>query len=413
MPAPSAAKPAAVAAKAGLYSSKGPLLMTGIVASKAPSLLVGLVAVLILASEVKPQKHDIPKIRHAAAQKAETQPAPPVPEVPASAVARLQLPPPPAPTLPAAAPPQQSETPPQQSETPPPVETPAPKVASEPVELPPGTRMVVPMRAETPPPKASPKPRPAADPPSPPRAAPEPLIVTPMKPAPSEKKPALQRPPGRPKPPAARPPAPETPTISALAPADAPVPETPEAVDGSENRATGRALLRMLEHGKGPKIEIAWPNSAAERQRLYRRFTRCYGMQAAVLDSANKLFAANSAPGESWDIDRDRYSGFLRSPAGESIGPERRRFSEIAARHRLTSWRPVRVFPRNVDAVLLGGLETILGARYQSSGNIRATYDLDGAKIYLTAITVDARGVAGRVDLSGVASRGCRTTARS
>lgn len=410
MPAPSAVEPTRIAAPSGLYSSKGPLLMTSIVASKAPSLLVGIVAVLILASEIEPRKLDTPKIRFAKTPQSESRPEASKPSAAAVPIARLQLPPAPVRAVTAAAP------------------------RAEPK---PAVRPVVPLRAETPPSSAPRQtPRPAPPPPAtPPKAAePKRRVITPMKPAKPD--PAPQAPAAEPsrlvvtpmKPAEPRPTPPSEPVTRKVAPVvtkaakaqrdvAAIAPQNParrnpaRPFDGSENRAIGRALLRMLEHGKGPTIEIAWPESQLGRQRLYRRFIQCYGMRAAVLDSTNKLFDGRSNPGVSWNIDVDRFSGFLRSPAGEPIRQESRRFAQIAARHDLTSWRPVRVFPRNVDAVLLGGLEAVLDKRYQSSGKIRGTYKLIGAKVLLTAITVDGREVAGRVDLSGVAARACRVAA--
>jgi hypothetical protein len=155
------------------------------------------------------------------------------------------------------------------------------------------------------------------------------------------------------------------------APAETAAPASP-VVEAAPNRKEGGALLRLLEHGKGPTIEIAWPRSAADQRALYHRLTRCYGMRAAVIGPRSRLFAADSPAGEPWDIDRDRISGFLRSPRGEEIPEESRAFASIARRHGLTGWRPVRVFPRDVDAALLGGLARLVGPGYRSARSITA-----------------------------------------
>jgi hypothetical protein len=173
-------------------------------------------------------------------------------------------------------------------------------------------------------------------------------------------------------------------------------------------RKAGRALLRLLEHGKGPSVEIAWPDAARDRARLHRILGRCYGMRLAVMDGADRLFAASDPAGSPWRMDLDRFSGFLRSPAGQPVADEGRVFAGLARRHRLADWRPVRVFPRAVDAVLLGGLQHVVGAAYGSAGAITASYALSGRRLMLSSIRVDGRAVIGAVDLTNAADIGCR-----
>ncbi|MHA1108795.1 MAG: hypothetical protein ACTSQV_06730, partial [Alphaproteobacteria bacterium] len=152
-------------------------------------------------------------------------------------------------------------------------------------------------------------------------------------------------------------------------------------VDGARNRKAGGALLRLLEHGQGPTIEIAWPRRADARRALYRQLTQCYGVKAAVLVGGSKLYASAGTPGQPWPIDMDRFSGFIRSPRGEAIAEEARVFARIADRHGVADWRPVRVFPRHVDAALLGGLGALLGPLYKSAKQIRAAYRWDRARL--------------------------------
>jgi hypothetical protein len=159
-------------------------------------------------------------------------------------------------------------------------------------------------------------------------------------------------------------------------------------------------LLRLLEHGKGPTIEIAWPQASADRLALYRLLTRCYGMRAAVLGPRSRLFAADGPAGQPWDLDRDRVSGFLRSPRGVAIPEESRAFARIARHHGLTGWRPVRVFPRDVDAALLGGLAQLLGPRYRSSSAITAAYSPGGTTLTLDRFRIDGAPVAGGIVLA-------------
>ncbi len=236
------------------------------------------------------------------------------------------------------------------------------------------------------------------------------LVVTPLSPAkPASKPKPLRKPPPRmalrvrktPKAPPAKP------KPRPMAPAAVAKPAPPLA-DGSRIRKAGRVLLKLREHGKGPTVEIAWPDTGAARRRLYRRLVRCYGMRAAVLDGQDRLFAPTGPAGSPWNIDLDRFSGFLRSPAGQPIPEESRVFATIAARHQLQNWRPVRIFPRNVDAVLLGGLQHIVGGRYGSARLITAAYISRGSRLILGSVRVDGRALPGAVDLTGTAKFTCR-----
>lgn len=177
------------------------------------------------------------------------------------------------------------------------------------------------------------------------------------------------------------------------------VASTTAMVDGAQNTKSGGALLRLLEHGQGPVIEIAWPRRADARRALYRQLTQCYGVKAAVLAGGARLFAATGNVGETWPINMDRFSGFIRSPQGEAIAEEARVFASIADRHRLTDWRPARVFPRHVDAALLGGLGAVLGQRYKTARLIHAAYSWDRSRLILGDFTVDGRPLTGSVML--------------
>jgi len=173
--------------------------------------------------------------------------------------------------------------------------------------------------------------------------------------------------------------------------------------------AEGRPLLRILEHGSGPVIEIAWPDGQAARERLYETFTACFGMRVAVMDRDGTLFAAEGRAGSPWAVNLDRYSGFVRQPAGRLARAELRD-AERALAHHGAGLRasPVRVFPRRVDALLLGGLRRVAGERYGGADRIRATYGLDGRRVFVTGISVDGRPLAGRIDLSLASLARCR-----
>lgn len=174
----------------------------------------------------------------------------------------------------------------------------------------------------------------------------------------------------------------------------------------------GRTLLRLLEHGAGPEIELAWPDSAAHRARLYQRLRDCYGVRVALMDGRDRLFAARGTVGAAWDLNLDRYSGFIRRPVGRLAQGEAEAAARIRAYHGgLPGARPVRVFLRRVDALLLGGLNRIVGPGYADRRTIRARYRLDGTRLLVERVEADGYALPGRIDLSAAARRACRHAA--
>ena len=180
-------------------------------------------------------------------------------------------------------------------------------------------------------------------------------------------------------------------------------------VDGSEAQAaSGRVLLRLLEHGSGPTVEIAWPSRAQERERLYDRFLRCYGMTVAIMDDGNRLFVAEGPSGQPWTINMDRYSGFVRQAKGLVTRSEGVRVRAIRDLHPgLRRGQPVHVFPRATDAVLLSGLRRLVGEAYAGAQDIRAVYRFGGRRLFVEDVRIEGEAVAGRIDLSGAARPNC------
>jgi hypothetical protein len=169
--------------------------------------------------------------------------------------------------------------------------------------------------------------------------------------------------------------------------------------DGAAVREGG-VLLRLLEHGAGPTVEIAWPSGMSARNRLYETLRHCHGMRVAVFVQDRGLFLADSAPRQAQTLDTDRYSGFVRQSQGSVITAEARIAQQIRQRHSL-AFRGgfVRLFPRSEDALLLGGLSTLTGKGYQDAHTIRAIYRHEGNRLYIENITMDRQDVEGRIDL--------------
>ena len=125
--------------------------------------------------------------------------------------------------------------------------------------------------------------------------------------------------------------------------------------------ADGRALLRILEHGKGPSIEIAWPTSARLRSRLYRVLVKCYGLQPGIVSANDAAYVLNARTGEITPLDLDRTSGFVRVVSGASVAGEVAAFGRLRrALADVANSTTVRTFPRRFDAMLLGGLRVLV-----------------------------------------------------
>ena len=182
----------------------------------------------------------------------------------------------------------------------------------------------------------------------------------------------------------------------------APVEITPEAV------REGRALLRLLERGEGPDIEIAWPAAAAARSELYRLFANCLGMRTIVMTDGGEMFGASGDGFDTGEFNSDRYSGFVRQPAGGMSADERRHVEAIRHRHGLRSGQVLRLFPRRVDAILLGGLQRIAGDSFDKGIRIRARYSAVGNGVQVADIQVEGRGTDETLVLPFNTQRACR-----
>lgn len=264
-------------------------------------------------------------------------------------------------------------------------------------------------------PEIEPEPAPDPTPEPEPEPTPEPIkLFTPLKPAPRAA-PVVERLPDpksrlapRPEPePLAKPlPRPRPVLPPPVAPAERTV-TVAVAVTTPEARQ-GRALLRLLEHGDGPGIEIAWPSSFRERQSLYRVLKECYGMRLALLDKSGNLYIAEGARGRRWDINQDRFSGFVRQPDGSTTADENRLAQSIRAYHKIGGGVPVRIFPRKVDSVLLGGIHALLGEGYAKARSIRATYRHTGSGLFIEDIRADGVRVPGRIAFANAQRAVCR-----
>lgn len=167
-------------------------------------------------------------------------------------------------------------------------------------------------------------------------------------------------------------------------------------LDTSPITKEGRTLLRLMEHGSGPSIGLAWPEGDVARSSLYKILRGCYGMKTALMDVDGTLYSSTES--RKWRPDMDHYSGFVRQPSGLLPSDENKEAEAVRRRHRLSPDSTiVRLYPRRVDAVLLGGLQNLLGQRYRKAKIIHGNYRQYGQDIFIDNITADGALVRGRI----------------
>ena len=164
----------------------------------------------------------------------------------------------------------------------------------------------------------------------------------------------------------------------------------------ADDAKNGRTLLRILEAGKGPSVTLSWPSDQGSRETVYALLKKCYAMKTVVYVKNSGLYRRDDPSGSTWKLNTDAMSTFIRQPSGGFSDEEAGIIASINTRHSLRSGVPVRIFPRSVDASLLGGIRRLVGGRYSAAKTITADYFASGEGIGLTNIGVDDANIPGR-----------------
>ena len=164
------------------------------------------------------------------------------------------------------------------------------------------------------------------------------------------------------------------------------------SLDKNAPLANGRVLLRQLENGKGPEIQIAWPEQTRFKEKIYDILNKCYGMQTARMNSKDELFHSTGPSGVRWAINMDKMSGFIREVSGLIPQAEQIHVRLINRKHTNENFKStIRIFPRVVDAHLLANLRSLAGEDYSTSKNISAAYGLKNNSILIKHVRVDGK----------------------
>ncbi len=129
-------------------------------------------------------------------------------------------------------------------------------------------------------------------------------------------------------------------------------------------------------------------------------------MRVALIDAQGQMFTSREPAGHPWQINMDKYSGFIREPSGYSGAAERRDVEDVHTHHgSLNNPSPIRIFPRQVDATLFGGLARFVRRGAEMHQAIRARYHMAGVQVSILDIYVDDKPVVGGFRLKPM--RGC------
>ena len=177
---------------------------------------------------------------------------------------------------------------------------------------------------------------------------------------------------------------------------------TPRAIQaplnaGKDQEVAGRPLLRLLEHGRGPSVEIAWPGHSVARAKLYDLLRRCHGLRTVLLRDQEILMSTRAGAPETFDA--DRHSGFIRAIQGPSPRREAARIEKLRGHHDARGGVPVRLLSRQFDARLLGGLNDLVGTGYRGAKTVTARYAVAGDRIMVHGLVVDGSKIEGRIEI--------------
>ena len=169
---------------------------------------------------------------------------------------------------------------------------------------------------------------------------------------------------------------------------------------------TGAIALRLIEHGQGPDIQIMWPADISQREEVWTRLTQCMGMIIARLSPNGKLYRLKDPAGQSWSVETDIWSGFMRQADQPATRDEAGLWQAIDGRHGLSrSVQSVRLFPRHMDSVFLGGLSRHIGQPLNQVSHVSAAYTARQNGVLLTDIRINGTDIPGHVWL--ISPHGC------
>jgi len=230
-------------------------------------------------------------------------------------------------------------------------------------------------------------------PPPPPSHAPSPKVLppeitSPTKTAPKQKTPAAK-------------PEKEKPRVEKPSPKLTEPTQVSVKIETAKEDAVkeGRVLLKLLETGKGPDVEIAWPEHSDQKRKLFEAFETCLGLQTGLMTKLGTIYVAGGRRGHPKKINPDRTSLFLRQSTGALPSKEIKQHAAIRVYHSLSGGEPVRLFARVVDAALLGGLFQLVPAKVKSGVRVRGQYGLKAGAITIERISVNGVKQTGKVEI--------------
>lgn len=200
-------------------------------------------------------------------------------------------------------------------------------------------------------------------------------------------------------------------TMKAVLESPKPAEATPEAAPKTNSKivvanrsdsvtvSEGRVLLKLLETGKGPNVEIAWPHQIIQQDKLFNAFQTCLGLRTGLMTGTGEFYLLHGTAGSPALINPDETSLFLRQIVGKISKSEQAILSKIKKRHAVERGQPVRLFNRVVDAALLGALAEFFPKNSDNSLDVRAHYGLSSNAISVENISINGEHKEGTIRL--------------
>ena len=155
------------------------------------------------------------------------------------------------------------------------------------------------------------------------------------------------------------------------------------------NRQKAYDYLDLLEKGKGPHIQIAWPQNPQEQAHIYQYLRDCSQMKTIVMSEKGLLYKLGGKKGQNWLIDTKKYSGFVRQTTHLQADEHYQIDLIKQFHHGLQNAQAVRIFPRESDAQLLGAISQLLPANHQANFSFQGEYAYINNQLTLTNIHIN------------------------
>ena len=150
------------------------------------------------------------------------------------------------------------------------------------------------------------------------------------------------------------------------------------------------------------ELELFWPQSATEREKIAQILRQCFGMTAAYLTPDQSVYHIRNQAIER--ANRNLYSPYSRLSQTPADTAEADAIGTLRAR--LGQGTPLRLFTKIGDSYIIGGIMSAAGTP-KLEGRIKATYSINKGKLLLSQININGSTISANVMLSDQSTGRC------